>query len=176
MSCSWRTSSLYQTLRVLTASTILSSKPVLRVLLPLCNRSQHDCISHRPAVARELCHVGENCWRRVRGWACCLKTIPYRVGWSPLLGSGVIAVLSYVKLVRRTEMNVGLLESFKNRPWKGRTAWTTNSSFTRTWHTFCHYSTPPNAGLELQPRTYVTIKTWAWALEKEQAQVLTYRG
>lgn len=33
-----------------------------------------------------------------------------------------------------------------------------------------------NAGLELQPRTYVTIKTWAWALEKEQAQVLTYRA
>lgn len=37
-----------------------------------------------------------------------------------MFGSGVIAVLSYVKLVGRTEMNVSLLESFENRPCKGR--------------------------------------------------------
>lgn len=45
---------------------------------------------------------------------------PYRVGGSPLFGSGVIAVLPYVKLVGRTEMDISLLESFENRPCEGR--------------------------------------------------------
>jgi len=49
----------------------------------------------------------------------CSETLSYRVGRSPLFGSGVIAVLSYVKLVGRTEMNVSLLESFENRPCMG---------------------------------------------------------
>lgn len=50
---------------------------------------------------------------------CCSAIQSYRVGRSPLLGSGVIAVLAYVKLVGRTEVNVSLLESLENRPCMG---------------------------------------------------------
>lgn len=69
----------------------------------------------------------------------CSETLSYRVGRSPLFGSGVIAVLSYVKLVGRTEMNVSLLESFENRPCMG--GGKQHKLLPSLWHTFCTYST-----------------------------------
>jgi len=118
-------SSLCKTLPVLTDSAILFCKPVPHALFPSSNKSQHNCISRRPTVegsffSQARIPSGDGREAEQPFPARCSETSPYRVGRSPLFGSGVIAVLSYVELVGGTEMNVSLLESFENRPCKGK--------------------------------------------------------